>query len=91
MKLRIVKWCVAALVLFMPALVLFAIPVTEQNIYALERWSIRVTVLAAILPAGLILTAPIKWSHRIAFAAGTWFLLLAQWLVYFAVALSHVH
>jgi hypothetical protein len=91
MTLRSVKWCIGAVVLFLPALVLFAIPVTEQNIYFLERLSILVTVFAAILLPGLIFTAPIKWSRRIAFAAGTWFLLLVQWGVYFVVALSHVH
>jgi hypothetical protein len=68
---------------------LFAIPLTEQNVFLVDRLAILSTILAAIIPAGIIFTAPIKWRYRIAFAAGTWCLLLAQWFLTFLIALGH--
>ena len=75
----------------MPALILFAIPQTEQNVHAVERFADASILLAAIIPAGLILTTSIKLSRRLAFAAGTWCLLGVQLIAYFVLALRHFH
>jgi hypothetical protein len=77
--------------MFLPSVALFAIPQTEQNVSFVGRLMIGSTILAAVVPAGLIFTASIRWRRRIAFAAGTWCLLLAQWVAYFFEAMSHMH
>jgi hypothetical protein len=79
---RIVKWFVGALAFLMPSLFLLVCslitPKEQPSGNNGFDWLIITTVLAAILPAGLILTAQIKWRWRIIWLFCAWGLLYFQ-------------